>query len=375
MTGKRLLIVGNDLGYFLTHRLPLALAAVSAGYDVHVAIPILPGEQQPNVTGVELHPILLRRGGMNLLQDTGTFLHLFRLYRRLNPDIVHHFTIKPVLYGGWAARLASVPVVIHAMTGLGSMFSGTGAAARVLRRLIIAGLRLSSTGNAVRMVFQNREDRDLFVELGICRRDRCTIIRGSGVDVAMFQPGREPDGVPTVVFPSRMLWEKGIGEFVDAARRLKGNASPARFILVGSTDPNPSSVPEEQLKDWEREGVIEWWGRRDDMPSVLGAASIVCLPSKYREGVPKVLIEAASAGRPIVTTDMPGCRDIVNDGVNGILVPPADAEALACAIERLLGAPETRRCMGEAGRSRVVEHFSLDKVVGQTLDLYATGVA
>jgi glycosyltransferase involved in cell wall biosynthesis len=371
MPALRLLIVGNDLGYFISHRLPLARSAIAAGYDVHVAIPYTTDAQLPPLDGAAFHQIELQRNSLSLMQDLRTLLSLRRLVRALQPDIVHNFTLKPVLYGGSVARLAEVPLVINAVTGLGSLFGEQTPKMRRLRRLVLPGLRYACGSRRVRTVFQNYDDQAEFVAAGVCSLSNSVVIRGSGVDTAVFLPAAEPDGQPVVICPSRMLWEKGVGEFVDAARRLKAQGCSARFALVGATDSNPSSVSEVQLKQWEAEGIVEWWGRRNDMPEVFRLANLVCLPSRYREGVPKVLIEAASCGRAIVTTDMPGCREIVLDGENGLLVPPGNVARLAEALRRLIEQPALRRQMGDRGRARVVSDFSLEVVLRETLALYA----
>jgi glycosyltransferase involved in cell wall biosynthesis len=370
VSNKMLLMVGNDRGYFMSHRLPMAMAAAKAGYDTHVAIPLLEGEIAPAISGLTFHSIPLRRSSMNVLRDIVTFFSLWVLYRRLQPNIVHHVTVKPVLYGGWAARLAGVPMVVNAITGLGSLFVADKWHKAMIRSVLINGMKWGSKRRNVNMVFQNEDDRDQFIDLGICTEESSVLIRGSGVDVEKFKPQAEDAGQIVVVLPSRMLWEKGVGDFVDVARQLLKEGVVARFVLVGQTDVNPSSISESQLKEWQNEGIVEWWGRREDMPNVLHRAHVVCLPSKYREGVPKALIEAASAGRPIVTTNMPGCRDIVKDGENGILVTPGDLDMLADALRELLTCPEKREAMGRKGRERVLDFFSMDIVIQHTLRLY-----
>jgi glycosyltransferase involved in cell wall biosynthesis len=202
-------------------------------------------------------------------------------------------------------------------------------------------------------------------------RGATDLIRGSGVDLALFHPAPEPQGDPVVILPSRLIWEKGIQEFVDAARQLRERGGQGRFVIVGNTHPsNPRAVPEAVLEAWVREGVIEWWGRREDMPEVMRQCHIVCLPSKYGEGVPKVLLEAAAAGRPVVTTNTPGCREVVEDGMEGLLVPPGDAPALAEALQRLIETPTERHAMGRLARSKAEAQFAIGAVVQATLAIY-----
>jgi glycosyltransferase involved in cell wall biosynthesis len=367
----RLLIVDNDETYFPTHRITVAEGALDAGFEVHVALPLTdPKVIRDQYPQFQFHHVPFDRTGTNIYQDLRTCFALRSLYRRLKPSLVHHFSLKPVLYGGWAARLAGVPGVISAMTGLGILFGENNPRIRLLRRLVVAGLRWGCNQDNVRMIYQNTEDRDVFrtLHIGMTKHDR--VIPGSGVCVDQYPASTEQPGSPLVVFASRMLWTKGVGEFVSAAKLLRDAGSQARFILAGDTDSNPSAVPRAQLEAWQHEGKVEWWGHCDDMPSVFAQSHVVCLPTVYREGVPKVLIEAASSARPIVTTDIPGCRDIVRNGYNGILIAPHDAGELAGAINRLLGNPDLRKKMGQNGRKLVIERFSTKQVMRETINVY-----
>jgi glycosyltransferase involved in cell wall biosynthesis len=368
----RLLFVVNHAGFFLSHRLPLALAARKAGYDVHVATPRSKHVPQIVAQGLQWEEIHLSRSGRNPLAELRTFRELIRLYRRLRPRIVHHVTSKPVLYGTVAARLTGVHGVVNAISGLGHVFSETGGKRRALRVLVNLAYRAALRHPRMRVIAQNVEHHDAFIADGWCRADQCVLIRGSGVELSEFTPpDRNHREVLTVLFASRMLWTKGVGEFVEAARILLARALPLRFVLAGEPDPdNPSSVPETTLQQWHADGLVTWLGRRSDMSVVLGDADIFCLPTYYGEGIPKVLVEAASSGLPIVTTDWPGCRDLVEDGQNGLLVPIRDVQALADSIAKLAADPDRRRQFGEEGRRRVLREYSLQAVVERTLSLY-----
>jgi len=367
----RLLYVFNDAGFFLSHRLPVARAAAAAGYEVHVATPPGPSVAQVQGHGFGHHPIGLTRRGVNPGGELAAFAALARLYRRLRPELIEHATIKPVLYGGLAARLLRQPAVVSWMTGLGFVFISGGARATLVRRFVAAGYRAALDRPAAWVIFENPDDRDLFVSRGLASRDRARLIRGAGVDMDRFHPTPEPPGPPTVVLAGRMLRDKGVIEFVDAARALRSAGGTARFALVGSADPgNPAGLPEAQLRAWHAEGAVEWWGQRDDMPEVLSQAHVACLPS-YREGLPKVLVEAAACARAIVATDAPGCREVVRHEWNGLLVPVRDAAALADALGRLLRDPAERARMGARGRTWVEQEFSEQHVIGQTLAVYA----
>jgi len=223
------------------------------------------------------------------------------------------------------------------------------------------------------MIFQNPEDLDDFVGMRLVHDAHTVLIRGSGVDCVAFHPTPEPAGRLIVMLASRMLWDKGVKEFVEAARLIRGEDQTPRFVLVGAPDVgNPGAIPVAQMTAWSDEGAVEWWGQRDDMPSVLAQASIVVLPTTYGEGVPKILLEAAAAGRPIVATDMRGCREIVRPSVTGFLVPPGDSTALALAIKRLLASKDLRATFGRAGRSLAEAEFAESVIVAQTLAVFRT---
>ena len=356
--------------YFCSHRLPLAVAAREAGYDVHVVTRETAHGDVIRAAGLTLVPIDLIRRSMNPFVELRSIARLVGIYRRIRPDIVHHVAMKPVMYGSIAARIARIPAVVNALAGLGYLFSSDARGARLARPLVRAALRLLLNRGNSRLILQNPDDVREFCRAGIIREDRISLILGSGVIVDEYRALPEPEGEPVVLLASRMLWDKGVGEFVAAARALSAAGVRARFVLAGDPDhSNPNSVPEARLDEWNEEGCVEWIGRVDDMPSAFAKSHIVCLPS-YREGIPKVLIEAAACGRPIVTSDAPGCREIVKDDVNGILVPVRDADRLASAIRRLLESADLRIRMGSAGRRRVEEQFALPIVLRDTLAVY-----
>jgi len=367
---KILYLVTEDW-YFCSHRLPLAAAARRAGYDVAVATTLYRHEERIRAEGIRPIPFGMARAGLNPLRDFMTLLQLIRLYRTEKPELVHHVAMKPVLYGAIAARAAGISRRIHALAGLGYLFSSQDARACALRRPVTALLRWLLKGDRSRVILQNADDRDLFIrELSLVPA-QIRLIRGSGVDPDVFRPTPEPQGTPVVMLASRMLRDKGVREFAEAARCCKTRGVEARFVLVGEPDPqNPSSIPRAELEAWHASGILEWWGAREDMAGVFSQAHVVCLPS-YREGLPKVLLEAAACGRPIITTDTPGCREIVQHGENGYLVPVRAVTELADAVEHLAGNAFLRQAMGRAGRRRIEEEFSTERVVSETLQVYA----
>lgn len=367
MAPPKLLFLVTEDWYFVSHRLPLAVAARQAGYEVTVVTRAGEYSQAIRNAGLRLIPITLSRRGKNPWTEMLWVAKLTAIYRRERPDIVHHVAMKPVLYGSLAAQLTGVRLVVNALAGLGWLFTSESWLAHVLSR----GVRFTFKQllNHGSVIVQNPDDMQWLVDLGIVS-SRIHLIRGSGVEVHQFTPTPESNGEPVVVLASRMLWDKGVGEFVAAAKNLKQQGITARFVLVGAPDPaNPVSIPQGLLESWHAEGVIEWWGYRNDIMQVFAQSHLVCLPS-YREGLPKVLLEAAACGRAIVTTDTPGCREIVVHGDNGLLVPPRNAAALADALQTLLQDPERRSHMGIRGRERAVQEFSVGKVTAETLALY-----
>ncbi len=367
----RVLLVVNSEWYFLSHRLALAKALMRAGWQVTVAAPV---ERQLDgairAEGIRFIPLTLDRGYRSIAAEIRSVLQLVALYRSERPDVVHQVTIKPVLYGSVAARWTGVRGVVNAVPGLGYTFAGRGWIGSLRRAAVTLAYRVALSGQRMRVIFQNPEDRDLFVSLRIVPSQHAVLIRGAGVDVEAFRPSAQPAGDPVILLPSRLLWDKGVGELVEATRILKRAGLRFRTVLVGiPDDQNPRSIPEAIVRGWRDAGIVEWWGHRTDMPDVLRAASIVVLPS-YHEGLPRALIEGAAAGRPLVATDIPGCREIVRDGHNGFRVPLRDPVALADRLAVLVGDAGLRARMGEAGRAMVVAEFSDERVIEETLAAY-----
>ncbi|MGZ8217020.1 glycosyltransferase family 4 protein [Methylomagnum sp.] len=364
---KLLFFVTEDW-YFCSHRLPLAVAAKEAGYDVAVVTRVRDHGPAIEAAGLRLIPLELARGGRNPLTEWLTVWRLYRILRRERPDLLHNVAMKPVLYGSLAAKLARVPRVVNALAGLGHIFGRDGG---WLRAGVKLAFRWLLNGGRSRVIVQNPDDLRLLVGACHLRPDAAALIRGSGVDLKQFRPAPEPDGVPVAVLAARMLWDKGVGEFVAAAEQLRNEGVAARFVLVGdSDDANLGAIPRGQLERWRETGVVEWWGKRTDIPAIFAACHIVCLPSYYGEGVPKVLLEAAAAGRAIVTTDMPGCREAVLNGENGLLVPPRDVAALVDALERLLADADLRARLGRRGREIAEAEFGVARVIEKTLAIY-----
>jgi glycosyltransferase involved in cell wall biosynthesis len=375
LSNRKILFLVSEDWYFLSHRLPIARAAQKAGARVSVATRVRDHGAAIEAEGFTLYPLELSRSGRNPFRDLAQIASIYRLYRRARPDIVHHVALKPSLYGSLAAWVAGTPAVVNAFAGMGYVFISNGLFARVVRPVLAGAFRFLLNRANTRTIVQNDDDRRLFTKRIGVDPDRIRVIRGSGVDLDQFKPPKEPRAptvpvaTPVAVCVSRMLWDKGIGELVAAARLLHSRGVAIKVRLVGPGDDNPAAIPQAQLDEWAREGVVEVAGPSDDIPGVYANADIAVLPS-YREGLPKSLLEAAAAGLPMVATDAPGCREICRDGETGLLVPLKSIAPLARALERLAGDPAMRATFGAAARRVAEADFSEARVVADTLTLY-----
>jgi glycosyltransferase involved in cell wall biosynthesis len=366
----KLLFVCNTVPFFISHRLALAIKAKELGFEVHVASVSCDEAEILEENGFDFHHLNISRSGQNLVREFCTFLSMLKLFRRIKPDIVHLITIKPVIYGGIAARLAGVTAVVSAVSGLGTVFLATSTLARIRRRFVVALYRLAFGSSRSIVIFQNPDDRKVLLDLKVVKAEQCRLIRGSGVNLATYPVCLEPDGDPIVVFAARLLRDKGVMEFVQAAAVLKNRGLSVVMRLIGSTDSgNPTSVGRKDLDEWLVQGLVEVHGHSLNIAKEYANSNIVCLPS-YREGLPKSLVEAAACGRAVVTTDVPGCRDAITPGVTGLTVPVKDAVALADAIQTLILDSELRNSMGQAGRALAEEAFTIEMIVEQHMDIY-----
>ncbi len=370
--GPKLLFLTTEDWYFCSHRLPVARAARDAGYAVVVATRVDRHGEAIRREGLGLRPLNWRRGSRNPWREFMALLEVWRLYRRERPDIVHHIAMKPILLGTLAARMAGVRTIIDGVMGLGYSFTVVSEGKRFSRAAALALLRLLLRHRSVWLVFQNRDDREVLVRGAGIDPGHGVLIRGSGVDAERFTITDPPSGSDlTVAIAARMIAMKGVDTVVSACRLLRRRRPTVRLFLVGEPDDaNPTSFDSAQLEAWGGEAGNEWLGRVDDVAPLWRRAHIAALAPRGGEGVPMSLIEAAACGRPIVATDVPGCREIVADGKNGFLVPPNDPEAFAEALERLIRDPEMRRRFGAAGREMVEREFTQESVVRDTLALY-----
>ena len=369
LQGKTILYLVTEDWYFWSHRLPVARAAREAGARVVVATRINDHAARIRAEGFDLIPVPFDRSGLNPVKDFKTLLAIRRIYRQVRPDLVHHVALKPALYGAVAAWMTGVPAVVNALAGMGFMFISDSLKVKLLRPVIKLAFRLLNNRRVSRLILQNGDDSSLFQrEMGVIA-NRIRVIRGSGVDITRYRVEPEPATPPVAVCVSRMLWDKGIGELVEAARILKRRGTDIAIRLVGPTDDNPASIPRADLDRWAAEGIVEVAGPSSDIPGEYARAHIAVLPS-YREGLPKSLLEAAACGRPMVATDVPGCREVCREGETGLLVPLASTTELADALESLATRPDLRHAMAVAARNAAETEFAEDIIAAQTLDLY-----
>jgi glycosyltransferase involved in cell wall biosynthesis/SAM-dependent methyltransferase len=361
---KALIVVTEDW-YFCSHRLPMARALREAGYEVSVATRLDRHEGQIRAEGFEIHPLPSLQRGLAAWRELGSVLALAGLYRRLRPDLLVHVALKPVFLGGLASLLAGRRPTVNILTGMGFVFTSRSMKAALFRLPISALLRFLLEAKGIKTVVQNQEDLESLTAAGILPQGRTELVRGSGVDVRHFSPLPEPEEPFTAAAVCRILGDKGVYDLVEAVRILRSRGSAVNILLVGPIDPlNPTAVMESELVGWQRAGLLEWLGPASDVRAIWARSHAAVLPS-HREGLPKALVEAAACGRPIVTTDTTGCREVVEDGVNGILVPLRDPTALADALSRLALDRALRRARGAASRRRAEALFSEEVVIGR----------
>ena len=371
---RRLMLVVTEDWYLWSHRIGLAVAARDAGYEVTVATRVGEHGQGIRSHGLDLIHVDFARGLLSPRANLRTLRQLCAVYRRWKPHLVHHVAVQPVVLGSVAAALSRVPTTVNAVTGLGTALMADGVKSRLARPLLRSALGWALRRSRSHTIVQNPDNARFVESLGV-PRERISLVRGAGVDIRWFRPQPEPEGPVRVTMVSRLLRDKGVREFVDAAALVRDARDDVVFTLVGTPDEgNPSSVSSRQVRSWADAGLLEWWGYREDVADVLARSHIAVLPS-YGEGMPKTLLEAAACARPIVATDVPGCRDVVRHGANGLLVPARDARALADAVMALADDPPRRAAMGAEGRRRAEEEFAAARIHRETLEVYERAFA
>ena len=370
---RRLVFVVTEAWWLWSYWMGLVKAARDAGYEVTVVARAGEHGERIRALGLDLIDLDFGRGRLSPRISLRTLRRLRAVYRRLRPHLVHHVALQPAVLGSAAAAFTGGPVVVNTIAGMGHLLASNGAREHILARLLLPALGWAL--HRSHTIVQNPDDAALCESLGV-RRERIAIVRGAGVDVGRFTPRPESEGSVRVAMVSRLLWAKGVGEFIEAASAVREMRRDIVFTLVGAPDEgNPAAVPPGQAAAWMAAGLIEWWGYREDIADVWARSHIAALPSWYREGLPSTLLEAAACGRPIVTTDMPGCREAVRHGENGLLVPARDARALAGAIMTLADDPAGRASMGAAGRRRTETEFAAPRIHEETLRIYEQALA
>lgn len=369
---KKVVLFANTDWYLYNFRRSLILSLKERGFDVLLLSP--PGEYGERFSewGVRWSALPMERRSLNPLRELFLLIHLTRLLRREKPDLVHGFTIKCAVYGSLAARAAGVAARVNAVAGMGYVFTSEDIKAKLLRPFVRSLLKLALGGRGARLILQNPDDVVLFEQARLVSSGSVRLIPGSGVDLVRFVPRAERSlGQPLrVLLAARLLWDKGLAEYVEAVRLLRAQGRAIHFLLAGTPDPgNPASVPESTVREWEAEGLVDWLGHVADMPTLLASADVVVLPS-YREGLPKTLIEAAACAAPLITTDVPGCREVVTHEVDGLLIPVKDGTALASAIARLQDEPALALRLGDAAREKAFAEFDEKIVVARTFAVY-----
>ncbi|HKZ81290.1 MAG TPA: glycosyltransferase family 4 protein [Pyrinomonadaceae bacterium] len=372
----KVILLANTDWYLYNFRLSLAEAIRAQGHEVVLVSPEGRFTGKLEAAGFRCISLPLVRRRLNPLTELVTVFRLAAIYHRERPDLVHHFTVKCVLYGSIAARLSRVRAVVNALAGLGHSYADNSLSSRMLRVVINNLCKLAPRRSQV--IFQNPDDQRTYLERGLVSPECSHLIKSSGVDVTRFTPAADsesPKDKRHVLFASRLLWTKGVAEFVEAARLVREEMPQSVFVMAGSTDVgNPATVPAETIETWRREEDLELMGHVEDIKPLLKKSDLVVLPSYYREGVPRILVEAAACGRALIATDMPGCREVVSHGKNGLLIQPRNAAQLATAIKTLLVDHETRAEMGRQSRLLACREFTQEQVIKQTLEVYRTAL-
>ena len=367
-SNKRIMLVANTSWYLLNFRIQLMMHLVSSGWEVIAVAPIDKYSMKIKKNGIKFMELPFSRKGTNPLLELLLIYRMLKIYRNVMPNLIHHFTPKAVIYGTIVARPLGIKCV-NSVTGLGYAFINEG-----FLQFIATHLYKIALAGKNEVIFQNPDDRKLFINRRIIDIDRTHLIRGSGVDTEELAPSptekKENESI-TFTMISRMIWEKGVGIFIEAGRIVKEHYPNAKIRLVGGIDEgNPSSIPLTFLEKQKSSGLIDWTGHVDDVKSLIADSDVIVLPTYYREGVPRSLLEGASMAKPLIATDIPGCREIIKNDENGILVPPREVIPLACAMMRLAKNRRLRIQMGKDGRKKILKHFDVRKVTEKTLDVY-----
>ncbi len=370
MNNKILFVVNVDW-FFISHRLSLALEAFKKGYEVHIACAITDKKAYLENLGLKIHPLNVSRSGINIKREINILIEIYKILKKINPDIAHFVTIKPVLYGGITLRFLSIPKKIFSISGLGFIFIKQGLKAEIVRILIKIMYKFALGGKNSYVIVQNPDDRRVISSIV---NVHTKLIRGSGVDLSQYKYIKEDNENIKVSMACRLLKDKGVFEYIEAAKILKQKLPDVEFELYGDIDIyNPASLTNQDIKKIRNDGYVKVHGFNSDIAKVFSNSNIIVLPS-YREGLPKVLIEAAACGRAVVTTDVPGCRDAIEANVTGLLCKVKDSKSLAQMIEKLILDNNLRNSMGKANRELAQNEFDINKVIEEHFNIYESKV-
>lgn len=367
---SRILFVVNVDWFFISHRLPIALDLIKNGYEVHLACGITDCKNELESLGIVVHPLSISRSGINFFKEVKVIKEINIIVNEIAPNIVHLVTIKGAIYGGLVTRNKNIKKRIVSISGLGFVFIDEGIKSRLIRFIVTKLYRLALNTHNTKIIFQNENDQNIFIENKIINYKQCVIIKGSGIDLNTYRYLPEPQGEKIIMFLARLLKDKGLIEFCEAALKLKKSGFVGRLVLVGDIDlGNPNSITQVELNYYINSGVVEHWGYLSNIPEVVSKSHIMVLPS-YREGLPKSLIEAAACGRAVITTDVPGCRDAIIPNVTGVLVQAKSSEAIVNAILSLCSDDNLRIKMGKEGRKFAESSFNIKDVINTHMNLY-----
>ena len=368
---KKLFIVVNQDWFFLSHRLPIGVAAKDAGYDVTIVSEDTGVSGKIREAGLKTINLPINKAGTNIKDEIKTFFFLYKLFKREKPDIVHLVGLKTMLWGSLACRLAGVKAMVSAVCGLGVLFDEEHAHS-FMTRSILKVMRITHKKKCLAVIFQNNDDKAIFLNAKIMKEEQCAFTNGSGINLQNYDYTPEPTNGPIkIIFTARMVEDKGTMVLIEAAKKLEPEyKGKVQFLLCGGLDTNPNGITKEMLESRCGGDYIQWLGHRKDVLELLKQSHIMSFPSWYREGLPKSVIEAEAIGRPVVTTDSVGCRDTIIDGKNGFMIPIKDSDALAAALKKLIDNPTLRQEMGRNAREFAVSKFDIKDVVKVHLDVY-----
>ena len=370
MTNKRVLFVITEDWALISHRLHLVEAAINAGYEVAIATKMNKHRKTLEDRGMRIFEWELHRGSLNPIKEIIAIFSLCKILSVFKPDIIHAVAQKPVIYSGLARKIYNQTSFVGTLGGIGFVFTNKSLKATVLKPLLKYLLKFALVGEKTRLILQNIDNINSIKKINIINENYIRLVKGSGVEINKYLPSKIPLKTTIVILPGRMLRDKGVREFVRVAERIKLRNIKARFVLVGDVDlDNPNTIKQKQIDKWVESGIIEQWGRCDDMEKVYKRSSIVCLPS-YNEGLPKVLLEAGSSSRPIVAFDVPGCREVIKNKVNGFLIQFRDENALETALTKLINDKKLCEEMGKKGRKMVEKHFASEIINAQTFNIW-----